>query len=116
MDGLRKQWTETDARLRKFDYRHYAARMDAEENRSSRLLSWLVKGEQQHTTINAIRLETGNIVNTQLQIIRPLDNTMPLCISDQMREFFQTSPVTHLTESQLFNLEKPIELDENQQA
>ncbi|KAJ1184029.1 hypothetical protein NDU88_000839 [Pleurodeles waltl] len=65
---FKAQWTETDARLRKFDYQHYAPRMHAEGDRSSRLLSWLVKGEQQHSTINAISLDEGSVVNTQQEI------------------------------------------------
>ncbi|KAJ1141670.1 hypothetical protein NDU88_007998 [Pleurodeles waltl] len=68
MIELKKQWVETDARLQKFDYRHYTARLHAEGDRSSRLLSWLLKGEQQHSTINAIRLDEGSILNTQLEI------------------------------------------------
>ncbi|KAJ1209209.1 hypothetical protein NDU88_004587 [Pleurodeles waltl] len=57
--NLKKQWIETETCLRKFDYRHYAARLHAEGDRSSRMLAWLVKGVQWNTPINAIRLDTG---------------------------------------------------------
>ncbi|KAJ1204909.1 hypothetical protein NDU88_000344 [Pleurodeles waltl] len=117
---LKTQWTETDARLRKFYYRHYTARMHAEGDRSSILLSWLVKGEQQHSTINAIRLDTGGIVNTQREIneafrqyYATLYKADPLS-EEQLREFLQTSQLTCLMEAQLLDLEKPIVMDEIQ--
>ncbi|KAJ1127846.1 hypothetical protein NDU88_006239 [Pleurodeles waltl] len=98
---LKKQWNEADERLRKFDYRRYTARLKAKGDCSSRLLAWLVKGEQQHTPINAIHLESETIVNTKLEIneaFRQYYDTLykagPPPSPDQIREFFRLSPLT----------------------
>ncbi|KAJ1151815.1 hypothetical protein NDU88_004594 [Pleurodeles waltl] len=68
MSILQKQWNEVESRLRKIDYRHNAKRLHMEGVRSSRMLAWLVKGEQKRAPINAIHLETGTVVNTQTEI------------------------------------------------
>ncbi|KAJ1091286.1 hypothetical protein NDU88_004413 [Pleurodeles waltl] len=59
LGAIRGKWTKVDSCLRQFDYRHYVAQMHSEEDRSSRLLAWLLIGEQQCTPIGAIRLESG---------------------------------------------------------
>ncbi|KAJ1152186.1 hypothetical protein NDU88_004963 [Pleurodeles waltl] len=76
--NLQKQCKEVESRLRKFDYRQYTTRQHMEGDRSSRIVAWLVKGEQKHTPINTIRLNTGTIVNTEI-LMTPSDNTMILC-------------------------------------
>ncbi|KAJ1200418.1 hypothetical protein NDU88_004242 [Pleurodeles waltl] len=73
---LKKQWGDIETCLRKFDYRHYTARLHTEGDRYSHMLAWLAKGIQRHTPINAIRLDTGVIVNTQSEINDDLSNTM----------------------------------------
>ncbi|KAJ1151358.1 hypothetical protein NDU88_004140 [Pleurodeles waltl] len=75
MSILQKQWNEVESRLRKFDYRHYTKRLQMEEDRSSRMLAWLVKGEQKRAPINAIRLDTDPSI-----IIKPADKGGPTVI------------------------------------
>ncbi|KAJ1200665.1 hypothetical protein NDU88_004486 [Pleurodeles waltl] len=115
---LRGNWDEVDLRLRQFDYRHYIARMHSEVDRYSRLLAWLIKGKQQHTPIGAIRLESGVIVNTQLemneafkQYYSALYMARPPPSPGQLEDFFEA-----LTAQQVLDLEKPIEMEEIQQA
>ncbi|KAJ1119677.1 hypothetical protein NDU88_007862 [Pleurodeles waltl] len=44
------------------------------------------------------------------------DKAGPLPPPAQLREFFQASPLTRLTEAQLLDLDKPVEMDEIKQA
>ncbi|KAJ1209055.1 hypothetical protein NDU88_004434 [Pleurodeles waltl] len=85
--GLKKKWAEVDSRLWQFDYQQHIARLHSEGDRSSRLLAWFVKGEQQHTPISAIRLDSGTIVNTQLEI------------NEAFRQYYSTLYVAYLNGS-----------------
>ncbi|KAJ1160983.1 hypothetical protein NDU88_001472 [Pleurodeles waltl] len=118
MITLEKQWGDTETRLRNFDYRYHTARLHTEGARSSRMLAWLAKGTQQHTPINAIRLDTGVIVNTQSEINNAfrqyyarLYQAEPPSLAPQLVDFFRTSHVNQLTTAQALELDKPIESD-----
>ncbi|KAJ1200034.1 hypothetical protein NDU88_003863 [Pleurodeles waltl] len=121
--GLKRNWAEVDSRLRQFDYLHHIAQLHSEGDRSSRLLAWLVKGEHQHTHISTIQLDSGAIVNAQLEIneafrqyYSTLYMTCPPPPPERLEDFFQALQLTRLTAPQLQELEKPIEMDEIKQT
>ncbi|KAJ1108412.1 hypothetical protein NDU88_005788 [Pleurodeles waltl] len=123
LTNIRSKWTETDNRLRHFDYRHHIARTHAEGDRSGKLLEWLIKNERRNTPIGAIRLESGRIVNIQSEInnafkeyYSSLYQARPPPTNAHLSSFFSGVTLSHLTAAQTTELDSPIEIAEIQRA
>ncbi|KAJ1104352.1 hypothetical protein NDU88_001764 [Pleurodeles waltl] len=119
---LRARHREVDERLRIYDYRHYISRSHAEGNRSGRLPTWLLRGEQHRVPIGALRLDTGIVVNTQLFIndafrcyYSMLYVARPDPLATQLAEFFDSLHLVHLTLLQSMVVDGPIEIARSKQ-
>ncbi|KAJ1201791.1 hypothetical protein NDU88_005597 [Pleurodeles waltl] len=65
LHAKRELYEEADQRLHRHDYNYHLRRLQAEGDRSWRLLAWLLREDQQHTPIGAIRLIDGTLVTSQ---------------------------------------------------
>ncbi|KAJ1189427.1 hypothetical protein NDU88_006172 [Pleurodeles waltl] len=113
--------SKVDTRLRGFDYRHFVAMAHSEGDCLGRLLAWLVHGEQQRRPLGVIKLDSGEVLNTQVEIndefrqnYSTLYAAQPPPSPEQLEELFQALPLTHLSAAQQSELDKIIDVEEVQ--
>ncbi|KAJ1173261.1 hypothetical protein NDU88_005098 [Pleurodeles waltl] len=123
LKDARAEYATADATLRLHDYKYHVTRLQAEGDKSGRLLAWLLREERQCPPIGAIGLGAGALATTQEKIndafreyYTQLYTTRTSCTSQQLRSFLADSSLPQLTHTDRETLEAPITLGELNKA
>ncbi|KAJ1136101.1 hypothetical protein NDU88_002519 [Pleurodeles waltl] len=119
----RAEHAKADATLRLHDHKHHMARLQAEGDRSGRLLAWLLREDRRCPPIGSIITGVGAIATTQVNIndafreyYTQLYTKSTSCTIQQLESFLADSPLPQLTNTDRESLEAPITLGELNKA
>ncbi|KAJ1214078.1 hypothetical protein NDU88_001705 [Pleurodeles waltl] len=112
-------YAEADQLLRRHDYNYHLMRLQAEGDRSGRLLAWLLREDRQHTQIRAIRLIDRTMGTSQEAINNAfkeygmgLYRGQATCDTQRLEAFLCGVPFPKLSALNVAALDEPLKLEE----